>query len=312
MLFSNGSDGSLIHATAALKTRKPGGNIRSESPRDVCTSEVTAQDAAVAPKPFFVMDWLEQLRPTDLALARQVLQAPPPPEATTETVANDSHKSLEENSDRELYPSPVITILPKKPDSPFLRRSVSMGNGWNAKGLRKAKMNKWKEALVCWENALEIRSQVLGEHHLDVANTCNNIGIAHGKLDHINEAMSFLHRALDIRIAHYGQDHQEVAATLHNIGNVHQQAGDLEGAIQCFCQSKNIQASLLGSEHPQIARACISMGHVYYQACEYEDARLAYFDALSIFEKAGLRSDNLEVKSLVKDITDLERLIMGL
>jgi hypothetical protein len=58
-----------------------------------------------------------------------------------------------------------------------------MSNGWNAKGLEKARHGKWEQALSCWQNALEIRRQVLGESHSDVANTWNNIGIALGKLE---------------------------------------------------------------------------------------------------------------------------------
>jgi predicted HD phosphohydrolase len=313
MLLPYGSDGSLINATTT-EPKRPSLGYRSESPRDVCTPD----DGAAPPtqddarKPFFVMDWLEKLKPTDLAIARNVLQTPQTSRnrktlgegsASTPAAAGESER-------RGSSASPSVS-LPKKPVSPFLRRSVTIGNGWNAKGLKKAKSNKWEEALLCWENALEIRTQVLGDQHLDVANTYNNMGIAHGKLNNISQAMSFLHRALDIRVAHYGQDHEEVAATLHNIGNVHQQVGDLESAIQCFCQAKNIQVSLLGNEHPQIARACIAMGHVYYQARDFEDARLAYMDALTIFEKSGLSPTSLEVQSLEKDIDDLDRQIRG-
>jgi hypothetical protein len=57
--------------------------------------------------------------------------------------------------------------------SPFHGKSIQMGNGWNAKGLKKAKSGLWQDALLFWDNALEIRFQVLGHQHLDVADTRN-------------------------------------------------------------------------------------------------------------------------------------------
>ena len=144
--------------------------------------------------------------------------------------------------------------------SSFRKRSIRIGNGWNAKGLRQAQCGLWREALACWENALEIRQQVLGDDHVDTANTYNNIGIALGKLNRVPEAISALQMALEIRTnnmmmrrtttSEYNQQPQQqqqqerqrhrvqqVAATLHNLANVHQQAGDLKMAMSYLQES---------------------------------------------------------------------------
>ena len=129
--------------------------------------------------------------------------------------------------------------------SPFYKKSIAIGNGWNAKGLRKAKQGLWQDALSCWDNALEIRSQLLGDWHLDVANTCNNRGIALGKLGRWETARKSLERALEIQIHVFGcETHDQVASTIHNLANVYHQAGELEGAIRLFCRSKQVQQAL--------------------------------------------------------------------
>jgi hypothetical protein len=144
-----------------------------------------------APKPFFIFDWLDEVKPDDLERARKMLQTSKKSSGSI-TEENDSEENVRKESFPAKTPSNSTTMSPKTGVSHFLQRSIAIGNGWNARGLQKAKKGAWSEALVCWENALEVRTQVLGEMHIDVANTCNNIGIALGKLDRFEEAVSTL------------------------------------------------------------------------------------------------------------------------
>lgn len=343
---------------------------------------------SVMPKPFFVMDWLQEFDPRDLELARQILTTPkkgqqqpyerskstptlrPPPRVSSQAPQARSSINLpqlnhkeDDSICRQLYPSsspsspaselgnngnvagstgisisratsatsvvsttssniepevdvtsPIqnrtITATSSFNMSPFKKRSIAIGNGWNAKGLAKAKKGSWEAAVACWENALEIRTQVLGETHPDVANTCNNIGIALGKLGRYDAAIEILERALELRAKHYGtREHAEIAATLHNIGNVLHAAQDCAGAIQCFWDAKLLQEQLLGPNHVQVARACVAIANVYYEAQQYEDAREAYYDALQIFTKAGLSERHPEIVAIRQDLQEIERVL---
>lgn len=331
----------------------------------------SSSKTTVVPKPFFVMDWLEELDPKDLELARQILNTPtkkgqvyerststpifrpPPPQTKPHAKSNINLPTLNHKEDdsvcRQLYPAAMpstpsgkesvvasmsratsatsvstsssavaagtTTTTPTASSnestpakmSPFLKRSIAIGNGWNAKGLHKAKKGSWESALACWENALEIRTQVLGETHPDVANTCNNIGIALGKLGRYDAAIEILERALELRAKHYGtREHVEVAATLHNIGNVLHAAQDCAGAIQCFWDAKLLQEQLLGPNHVQVARACVAIANVYYEAQQYEDAREAYYDAIQVFLNAGLSDRHPEVLAVQHDLQEIE------
>jgi hypothetical protein len=210
---------------------------------------------------------------------------------------------------------PINTVSPKQSsspltaESPFRKRGIKAGNSYNAKGLAQAKAGSWNKALVCWENALEIRLQVLGESHLDVANTLNNIGIALGKLNRVDQAIDALGRALSIRVEHFGREHEQVASALHNLGNIFQQGNDLESAVKCFAESKKLNEVALGPHHVQVARACVAMGHVYQEANEHQDAIEAYHDALDIFELAGLDKDDVEVQNTLDGVDEVNRLL---
>lgn len=213
MIITHASASSMVETTAvsvkseATKAASPAADeVTKETSSTVSSSSDSCE--VLSPKPFFIMDWLEDIDPKDLELAQKMLKTPnrlvvPPKPAC------------------EVHPSPKVLFGATSPSNKkeavnsFKKRGIAIGNGYNAKGLQKAKKGAWEEALCCWENALEIRTQVLGETHVDVANTYNNIGIALGKLNRPQEAIENLQRALEIRTEHYGRTHSEVAATLH-------------------------------------------------------------------------------------------------
>lgn len=274
----------------------------------------TVDEDVVAHKPFFIMDWLEQIDQADLELAQRMLKTPQKEErsgsqsfrsdfvAPTKLFASESSlPSCGESNEHAFSPS----------DSSFFRRrSISIGIGWNAKGLAKAKKGLWEDALACWENALAIRVQVLGEDHIDVANTYNNMGIAYGKLDQASQAMESLQMALKIRIKEYGEKHAQVAATLHNMGNVLQQSGDLDSAIEYFSRAKDVQENMFTHQHVQVARACVAMGHAFFQGKRYEKSHEAFCEALVIFERLKNGEDlAAEVEATRNEIQELEEMM---
>lgn len=269
--------------------------------------ENAAPHSDSAAKPFFVMDWLDKVDEKDLALARRILQTPNKniPRPNSQEVLAETKKTARSDEGGSPLPSPQ-----KQNPSTFRERSIAIGNGWNAKGIKKAKAGKWEDALNCWKNALEIRTQV-SDSKLDVANTCNNLGIALGRLERFDEALQYLERALETRTEEYGtRDRNEVATTLHNIGNVHQQANNLDAAIACFQEAQTIQVRLLGEHHEQVARSFAAIGNAQYQAKAYEGALQSYWDALTIFEKAGLPKTDEEVKIILGDVSELEQVLL--
>lgn len=193
--------------------------------------------------------------------------------------------------------------------SPFRKQSEAVGAGWNAKGLQKATKQDWEGALQCFENALQIRIQVLGDNHKDVANTMNNAGIALGRLDREEEAMGHLEKALKIRTLLHGTEHADVAATLHNIGNVRQQMADYQGALESFTEARRIQEHLLGDSCAQLARAWNAIGHVHFEAQDFTEARDAYTHALDAFRRAGRPEDDIEVGHIKLDLEEVEQLL---
>ena len=293
MAKSDASLESMEDARAAPKqaTMDPS---RTLSPSSVCATSVEDHNA----NPFFVVDWFKQLRVSDKEN---------PYKTPVKKPKDPSSPSSNSSSTQPVTP-PVMTKLPV--NSPFQKQSEAIGSGWNAKGLQKARKDDWEGALQCWEMALSIRQQVLGDSHKDVSNTHNNLGIALGRLGREEDAMTHLQKALKIRTTLYGNQHQDVAATLHNVGNVRQQSGDYAGALESFEQAKSIQQGLLGDSSVQVARAYNAIGHLHFEAQQYVKARDAYNHALDSLIKAGRSEDDMEVGHTKLDIQEAEELLL--
>jgi tetratricopeptide (TPR) repeat protein len=278
-------------------------------PSTTTDDDMTAMDD---PKPFFILDWLEKIIPKDLEIAQQLLVTPQKEArgggAEQGNLVRPQELFTPSTTSISTDHTPITDQQPPEavPKSRFYQKSVMIGNAWNAKGLQKAQKDLWEDALLCWQNALDIRIQILGDHHLDVANTYNNIGIALGKIGRYREAIEALHGAQEIRKHHFGEEHTEVAATLHNIGNVYQQSGDYETAVDYFAMSKHLQTLHLGKNHVQVARAAIAIGHANFQACKWKGAQTAYTEAMETLQRAGVPDNDVEVENLKEDIKDVE------
>lgn len=270
--------------------RTPLDPSRTLSPSSVVESSVHDHNA----NPFFVVDWFKQLRVAD---------------QHDTTTSGSSDKTPEKQKTTVSSSSSLVTPPKFPPNSPFQKQSEAVGAGWNAKGLQKARKDDWQGALECWENALQIRQQVLGPNHKDVSNAHNNLGIALGRLGREEDALVHLNKALEIRTTLYGTKHQDIAATHHNVGNVLQQSGDYTKALESFHQAKRIQQELAPGS-VQVARAWNAIGHLHFETQQYQKAGDAYRQALETFRKAGRDDSDMEVEHTKLDLQEAQELLL--
>ncbi|KAI2500199.1 hypothetical protein MHU86_14274 [Fragilaria crotonensis] len=228
------------------------------------------------------------------------------PTLTTNTTTHNANNNSNNNNHHAIVATANL--------SPYKRKIEAIGNGWNAEGLQNAKTGQWEKAVYCWENALEIRLQLLGDYHPDVANTWNNMGIALGKVGEHDRAMMCLNRTLEIRtfwIQHasagnnkHNQD-LEIAATIQNIGNILQQMNDYNGALACFEQAKATQIAV--KEDFLVARTCTAMARLHLENLKVDMALDSYKEALSFYTKAGYGNGDDDYDSVLEDINETER-----
>ena len=287
----------------------------------------TAVDIDI-PKPFFIMDWFEDLMMNqDVEKIAELLHTPPKSKSSPQLYPCDDPPTTPKSSNRrrrlrscrstsscsssdDIKPQRLFehrkTRTPPKANTSIYKRSIALANGWNAKGLQKARRGLWQDALSCWNNALEIRRPLLGDHHLEVANTLNNKAIALGELGSYQEALQTLEEVLQIRTSNGAEG---VITTYHNLANLHQLAGDFANALTVFSHAK--QLSIQDRDSVQTARISRAMGHVYYEAKQWQDAKDAYQDASILFQDPLSCCCEEELLGLKRDLEDLNQILMG-
>ena len=86
----------------------------------------------------------------------------------------------------------------------------------------------------CFEKALEILKNTLGDNHPDIAVSYNNIGAFFHALGDYRRAIVFFEKALEILKNTVGDNHPDVAVSYSNIGETYYAFRDYRRAIYCF------------------------------------------------------------------------------
>lgn len=73
----------------------------------------------------------------------------------------------------------------------------------------------------CLEESLEIREQLFGDGHIDVAGNVENLGTVYFDMGDFHRARKNFEKALIIKKSKLNKDAPEIAITLSNIGKVY-------------------------------------------------------------------------------------------
>ena len=136
------------------------------------------------------------------------------------------------------------------------------------------------------EHALEIRREVLGEEHLESAESLDNLAglIVEARGDYALAA-SYIREALDLRRRRLGNEHEEVAESLNNLAHVLQIQGDLKTAESLLRQALAIKRKRLGEEHPAIANGLNNLAGLLTTSGDHESAEALFRETLAMRRK---------------------------
>jgi tetratricopeptide (TPR) repeat protein len=159
-------------------------------------------------------------------------------------------------------------------------------------------------ALELYRKALEIKKKILGEDHLDVADTYNMMAIvlrSQGKLD---DAMELYGKALEIKKKTLGEDHSDAAGVYNNMANVLQLQGKLDDAMGLYGKALAIYEKTLGEDHSSVAGAYNNMAGILKRQGKLDDAMELYRKALEICKKT-LGEDHSAVAGVYDNMTKI-------
>ena len=157
-----------------------------------------------------------------------------------------------------------------------------------------------------YQRALQIREQVLGIEHSDVANSLNGLANLYFQQGKYAEAENFYQRALRIWEQEVGKEHPDVADILYNLALVYSDQGKYEQAEPLYQRALWTWEQAFGTEHPDVAYALSGLANLYSELGKYGEAEALYQRALRIREQT-LGAEQPEVADLLYNLAVLYR-----
>ena len=156
----------------------------------------------------------------------------------------------------------------------------------SARGYLRSDLGEHDDAIADQRAALEIRREVLGNDHPEVAEALHGLSNAYFSAGRRVEAFTYLEEVLSIRERAFGDGHPAVAEVLNNLGVARTSTGDFRGARSALERALEIRRAALGQEHSRVANTLTALGDLAFEENEMRDAAALNRQALAIREKA--------------------------
>ncbi|WP_293028794.1 tetratricopeptide repeat protein [Moorena sp. SIO3I8] len=181
------------------------------------------------------------------------------------------------------------SIIAQQLSSPGSERaeelSLAKASQLNQQALELYQQGKYSEAMPLAERALEIRREVLGEEHPDVATSLNNLAGLYFSQGRYGEAEPLFRQALALRKKLLGEDHPDVATSLNNLAGLYFSQGRYGEAEPLYRQALALKKKLLGENHPHVADSLNNLAGLYESQGRYGEAEPLYRQALALWKK---------------------------
>lgn len=164
---------------------------------------------------------------------------------------------------------------------PELEASVhsTIGNTYRKLGL-------YGKAEPHLRRALDIRRQLFGEEHDEVAQSMGSLALLYNASGDRAQAEELAVQALSIRRRLLGDGHLDVAMCFNNLAYVLRDKGDHAAAEVAFRRALDIRRRLLGSDHPDVAILLYHLGEVEAAQGDFAAAESLHREALDMRRRA--------------------------
>lgn len=155
----------------------------------------------------------------------------------------------------------------------------------NGLALSLAKQGEYREADNLYKLSMQIRSDLLGDDHLDVSDSFNNLGLLYHDMGNYQEAESLSLKALNIRQKFLGENHVRVANCLNNLASCYYKQERYGDARNVYLRVLEMYRRLYGNEHREIATALNNLSVVYLEEKNFIEAESILIEVLDLQEK---------------------------
>ncbi len=141
------------------------------------------------------------------------------------------------------------------------------------------------EAEPLYFQALTIREQVLGQEHLDTAQSLDGLGKVYWCRGKFQQAEPLLQRALTIYERQVGLTHPDTARSLNNLAVLYHLQSKYVRAEPLYRRALAIREQVQGPTHPETAKVLDNLAVLYQDQGKFQQSEEFYRRALAISEQ---------------------------
>ena len=146
-------------------------------------------------------------------------------------------------------------------------------------------MADYARAEPLYQQALEIRKDVLGEQHPSYTTSLNNLAYLYDSMGDYARAEPLYQQALKIRKEVLGEQHPDYATSLNNLAGLYETMADYARAEPLYKQAMEIRKEVLGEQHPDYATSLNNLAYLYDSMADYARAEPLYREAMEIIKE---------------------------
>lgn len=166
--------------------------------------------------------------------------------------------------------------------------------------------DRLEEAIVHYNQSLEINRYIYGPSHPNTRIVLNNIAGLYKALGHFEKAEEILDELIRINLETFGESHWRTGVAFQAIGILKLQSGNLRKSTSYFEKAASIYTEDLGPEHTWTNRAILYHALSRFNSPEQEFARKQFMEAFTLLKKNRADFSRYDVNLLHNLIRDLE------
>ena len=165
-------------------------------------------------------------------------------------------------------------------------------------------MGKTGEALLLFEEALEMRRRLFPGDHPDVATSLNNLSYLLSSVGRASEARLLLEKALKMRRRLFPGDHPAVASSLNNLAGVLRALGRAGDALPLHKEALAMVRRIFAEDHPHVAASLSNLASALSSLGAAREALPFHEEALEMYRRL-FKGDHPQVATALNNLASV-------
>ncbi len=195
-------------------------------------------------------------------------------------------------------PLPPIPIFAQTQLTSEQKQKLAEAEKLNDRVVKLYQQGKYDEAISLSQQALAIKTEVLGKKHPVIAQSLNNLALLYDSQRNYAAAEPLYQQALAIRKEMLGEKHPDTAISLNNLAGLYESQGKYNDAQSLYQQALTIKKEVLGENHISTATSLNNLAFLYVSQGNYAAAEPLYQQSLAITQKVAGKKHSATATSL--------------